>query len=269
MIKRFIWILAIPLCGFAFEQSPWVDSPYLFRFRPSLEVSYFPGVNGGSPSSFSSLNEDLNLNLGVATMSRYEIQLETDFFHSKMRSFNFESVALQLRNQFMDDIAGAPISLTLGGSYRFVPMHRLHDVAMPYHYLHNFELVSSIGKEWSSPPNWIVRSYGLLAVGIANQGSPWIKANLLIEGAIAKRHEIAAIVESYFGFGFKNQIDIDTFSGYYNVAHRSIDVGLRYAYEFDIYGTLSAKASYRVYAHAYPENLVSILLEYSFPFSLF
>ncbi len=268
-MKKLLWIMALPLCGFAFDQTPWLDSPYLFRFRPSFELSYFPKVNNATPSSFSSWNEDLNLNLGVATMSRYEIQVESDFFHSRMRSFNFESIALQLRNQFMDDIAGAPVSLTLGGSYRFVPRRRLMDVAMPYHYVHNFELVSSIGKEWAAPPYWVARTYGVLAVGIANQGSPWIKAKLLVEGAIAHQHQIAAIIDGYFGLGYKNHININTFTGYYNVAHRSVDLGLRYAYQFAVYGLLGVTASYRVYAHAYPANRASLMLEYSLPFSLF
>lgn len=262
-------LVCITALAWGFDQRPWIGEPYLLEFRPSFTLSYFPSVANANRSHFSSWNEDLNLNLGVATMSNYDIQLEIDAFNSRMRSFNVESVGAQIRKLLLDDVEGDLLSWIVGFNYKVVPHHRLKDVAMPYHYVSNFEFVSSIGKEFSRESEWIYRIYTFMSFGIANKGSPWIKADLYVEGLIQAKHEWDLFLNSYFGFGEKNTIDIDQFDGYYNTAHHSLDLGAGYRYHFDVYGSLGVNGLYRLYAHAYPRHLFAITIDYRFPFSIF
>lgn len=268
-MKRVLALLLFCSVCYGFDERPWIDEPFLFSFRPSVTLSYFPKLANSSDPNFNSFNQDLNLNLGVSTMSNYDIQGEMNFFHSRMRSFNFESIAVQIRKLLLDDVTGDLVSLIAGINYRVVPHHRLKDVAMPYHFVSNFEGVVSIGKEFSKQEYWVFRLYSVLAAGIANKGSPWISGDLAFESLIQNRHQIDAQVNGYFGLGSSDFIQIDTFDGYYDIAHHSVDISAAYRYHFPVYGVLGLEGLYRVYAHAYPKNYFSLTLRYSLPFSLF
>ncbi|MBI5274292.1 MAG: hypothetical protein HY860_04475 [Chlamydiales bacterium] len=253
----------------AFDQRPWIDEPYLFDLRPSFSLSYFPSVANANQLDFHSLNEDININLGVATMSGCDIQAEIEAFNSRMKVFNVESIGVQVRKLLFDDIEGDLFSWIIGLNYRVVPHYRLEDVAMPYHYVSNVEAVTSMGKEFSKGPYWIYHIYSMLAAGIANKGSPWMKVDFYGEGLIQDRHEWDVFLKTYFGFGNKNIININKFDGYYDVAHHSIDLGAGYRYHFVLYGSLGINALYRLYAHAYPSHLFAVTIDYCFPFSVF
>jgi len=266
-VKRFL-LLLFTSSVWAFEESPWFSEPYLFEFRPAFTWGYFSEVEGGS-ESFSSNTQDLVLNLGVATMSNIEAQVDLQFWGSKQKSFNFESMAVQLRYLVLDDLVGDLISLTAGANFRVVPFWRLQDVAMPYHYVSNLEAVVSAGKEFSSGPYWYFHLYGLGAFGWANKGAPWLR--FLLEGRynIQNTHRLSGICRSYIGLGDKRTVDVSNFDGYYDVYHRSIDLAASYYYHFREWGDLGVEGGYRVFARAYPEWNRYIMIEWKVPFSIF
>ncbi len=255
----------------AFEESPWLDFPYEFHFRPDFKESYYTKINQGHPHKITyqnSWNEQLNLNLGVTTLSLVELQIEGEFFQTKATRFTFESIGAQVRTQCLDDIQGDIVSLTIGSSFRFVPDHALKDPYVPYHQLVNFEGNLSLGKEFDQAFEWTKRSYLFLGAGIANQSAAYLKANAYFE-MHRMHHLFGTFLKSYFGFGSKKFIDLNDFHGYGNINHQSLDFGLIYRYLFDIYGSLSIECAYRLYAYAFPKNFTSVEIRYNFPFSIF
>lgn len=270
MRRFFLLGLLLPaLSGFSFDERPWISEPYLFEFRPSFAISHFSQVANATPKDFSSWNENLNLNLGVSTLSNMDIQAEMNFFQSRMRSFNFESVAFQVRKLLLDDIIGDICSLIMGLNYRIVPHSRLKDIAMPYHFVSNFEAVASFGKEFPKGPYWLWHFYMFAAAGIANKGSAWVKVNPYLQAMIANRHELSSSLTSYFGFGPSKNIQINRFDGYYDTKHQNVDIQGEYRYHFPIYGSLGVSGAYRLYARAYPKKEYIVKVDYRYPFSVF
>jgi len=270
MIKKVIFVALASIQLAAFEESPWLDFPYEFHFRSSIEGSYYSSINDGQKVSCytHSFNEQLNLNLGVVTLSQIDLQLEMEAFKTKATTGSLESLGAQCRYQLLDDIQGDPISLTFGASFRFVPDHALNDPYTPYHELLNLEGTVCIGKEFDQVFNWVKRTFLLLGAGMANTGSPWARFNSLFE-MHRQHHVFGAFLQGYFGFGSTHHVNVNHFHGYAKIAHQSIDVGLLYRYLFDIWGTLSIELSYRPYAQSFPSNFSKIEIRYNLPFSLF
>lgn len=263
--------LGLGSLAFGFEQTPWVDFPYEFQLRTSFFESYYSAISDSYPFEAkykNSFNEELKLNIGVATLSQVDFQIESEFFQSKATTFTLESIGFFVRSQVLDDVQGDWISATIGTSIRYVPDHALHDPFVPYHNLFNFEGNLALGKEFDEAFDWTKRGSVFFAVGIATQSAAYIKFDGLFEFH-RMSHLFGCFFKSYFGLGNKKQIDLAQFHGYGKYMHQSVDVGLCYKYLFDIYGALSIEASYRFYAFAFPENETAIEIRYQLPFSVF
>ncbi|MCI5052879.1 MAG: hypothetical protein MRY21_07085 [Simkaniaceae bacterium] len=270
MKRLALLLLLVQAKVFALVELPWLTEPYLFHFRPAVEVGYYPSIESrGAQIDSSNTLERAEFNLGVAFMSNIDVQAELELYHSQRLNFNFQSFATSVRMQFLDDIAGDPVSLTAGVDYRVVPFWRLKDPGVPYHFVSNFQLNSAVGKEISRGDYWIFRTYGVAAIGMANKGYPWFRLDLNAGANFANRHRLDLDLKTYIGFGYVQAIDVNTFDGYYDIAHRSIDAQIAYRYHFQIYGTLSLEGLYRIYAHSYPSDYRAVIIRYDYPFSLF
>jgi hypothetical protein len=264
-----LFVLAIATLQ-SFEIKPWYPKIYQLEFRPSYTVQHYPAVdNAVNPKEFYSTDQILTLNLGVPFTPFWDVQLEGEFDHTKRRSFGLLSGGGQLRYQLLDDISGDPFSMTLGLSYRGVPYNRLEDVSTPYHFVSNFELHSTIGKELVRGDTWIFRTFAFLGAGIANKGSPWLRPLVSVEVNIKDQHQLEFFTEGYFGFGDQTKVNVRKFSGYQNIEHRSVDGAFVYRRIFKIWGSLEFQFLRRLYAHSYPERLSGFTVTYRLPFSLF
>jgi hypothetical protein len=263
--------LLMTSCLFSLEESPWLEFPYEFHFKTTFLESYYSEIQGATfqkKDYRNSWNEQFNLELAVTTLSMLDIALEGEFFQTKATSFTLESLASQLRWQVLDDIQGDPFSVALGGNLRFVPDHALRDPYVPYQGLINFEALLAVGKEFDVAFDWTKRFYVLSAVGIAIQGAPYLRVDARFD-MHRKNHLFALLLNTNFGFGQKDSIDFDHFHGYADIWHQSLDLGVAYAYLFDIYGKLGIELSYRPYAKNFPKNFSKIEIRYDFPFSIF
>ncbi|MDN3504279.1 MAG: hypothetical protein P0S95_01730 [Rhabdochlamydiaceae bacterium] len=272
-MKRILLFIALlfSIRGAAFELQPWFTYPYEFHFRPSYLAAYYPNVNGATnPISYNAWNQELYLNFGFNTMSQFDTQIEAGFFNTSKTNATFQSAAVMGRYLLLDDVQGDPISAALGLNIRFVPDHALTDTFTPYHNIVNFETNLAIGKEFDNLQYWLYRLYGVASVGIANRGAPWVKGLGSFEfNARDNRNQCAVLVDSYFGFGSQDFVNINRFNSYAKIWHQNVDVSAIYRHLFDIWGTISIEFGYRVYAKNYPENLVFAKLKYDLPFSIF
>lgn len=259
-----------PAALFSFVIDPYLTTIGEFEFRPSYSYRYYPSVNRGfNPSSYNSHDHLIDLNLGVQFWPNWDLQLQSDFSCTDRLNWGGQRVGLQVRHLLLDDVAGDPISLALGGQFFFVPTRNMRDVSSPYHAQGNFELGLATGKEISSTYHWLWRFWGYVGGGIANRGSPWLRPLLAVEAKFHLRHKLKLFSEGYVGFGDRSRVNINRFNGYAKIQHRSIDVGLNYTYLFKIWGALGLQYSYRPYAHAFPQHASIFKVEYRLPFSLF
>lgn len=260
-------LLFFPCFLFGFELQPWYPTVGEFNLRSAYSFCYYPSVSQGRP--YHSHDHRIDLNLGVQFWSNWDVELESGFLHSRRLNWGTERVGLQLRHLFLDDVAGDPISLSIGLQGFYVPTRSLRDVSVPFHAQGNLELGAAVGKEIDKTYNWLFRFWGFMGVGMANRGAPWIRSLLMAEMKFKENHVLKAFTESYIGFGHRHRVCANDFNGYGKIAHRSIDLGLNYTYLFRIWGSLSFEGAYRLYAHSFPKHAVSARLEYRLPFSLF
>src|SRR5262249_9152556 len=144
----------------------------------------------------------LNLSLNNAfpdQMVGAEIELMQS--STKRQKGNLDQIKLTGRYMWQDDIAGDPISLTPGVSYIQAFRKSVKDVSSFHHGLNNIECFISIGKENPEERSWNSRWWGLLALGIAEQGSPWCRAHLNVEKRLGKTDELKFFMHSLWGFG--------------------------------------------------------------------
>lgn len=267
---RWIFILLILLLNQAngLERRPWFYSPYELHIGAALEGSWFSTVNHGfNPIDYHSNNIQLQGYLIVPFAPMWEAELELELERTSKRSFGFESLALEVRNQLLNDITGDWFSLDVAGNIRFVPTSRLKDVAVPYHNLVNFEIAAALGREFDSQGDWFARGFLFAALGQANRGFPWIRSTFEVEAKVLKQSIFRGFIYGYFGLGNRVGVNVNQFHSYANIAHRSIDVGASYSYIFDIWGKMTLQYSYRPYARSFPERLQAVKLAYDLPFS--
>jgi hypothetical protein len=256
--------------GFALETKPWFGDKYAFNFESVFTYSRFHKVEGASVQLSSPLNNrDLLFDVGFNPSAVFDMQLETEFAKTTEVNWALRSAALQGRYQVFDDISGDPVSLALGLNIRAAPHHFLRDVSTPYAAEFNTEVTGALGKEWSKAGQWQMRTYGFVALGIANRGYPWTRGLWVWQYSLRNIHRFTLFAEGDAGFGNQQHVDVNHFSGWGKFQHQSIDLGVEYGYRISVYGMISAAYAHRVFAHNFPQNVNFFVLSYRVPFSLF
>jgi hypothetical protein len=263
------WLLLLPVFSLtALEIKPWIGEPWLFNWLAGYTYGAYPDVEGNTNATpYGSHNQYIDLGLLAPLTPTLDVEFGLTLNNTNLIKWGFETVALQGRYQFMDDIQGDLISLTAGLSMRYVSPNNLRDPSCQYHKKWDFEAGVSAGKEWSQGPYWIARSFAWIAVGQGTSDYPWMRALLSLAGNIDNQWQGELFADSYFGFGNRVTVDPRDFHSYARIGHRSVDLGLRAGYKFAILGLLNLEGAYRVYARAYPERNYAITMRYRYPFS--
>ncbi|MBS0650556.1 MAG: hypothetical protein JSR93_05285 [Verrucomicrobia bacterium] len=258
-----------PVLASSLETKPWFGSVWEFHFSSAYTYSRYHRVQDASVQlSHPSNDQLLRFDLGVSPSEMWDVQAEVEFINTPRQSFSYRSAAAQARVQWLNDIAGDPVSWTTGFNIREVSDKSLHDVSCPYHAIVDFELTTALGKEWSKGPYWTARTWGNLGIGIANEGSPWLRGLWVFEKNWDNRHRAIFFTDGYFGFGTKQHVNVKHFNGWAKYHHQSIDLGLGYQYHFDLWGDITLSYARRIYAHTFPEQVNFITIAYQVPFSV-
>lgn len=273
-LKICLFIAPLPL--FALKIEPWFAEPWEFELDSCYTYSRYRHVQNAirplkSPSNDHLVAFDLSVTpvFGLAADAPWNYAIDLEFAATPRQSFGFRSAGGQIRYLWLDDVSGDFASVTTGLDLRGVSHASLKDISCPYHSYANFELNTSIGKEWDRWEYWIARAFAFVGLGTANRGYPWIRAIIAGEGNHHDLFEYKVYVQSYIGLGHRKKINIDHFHGYGLIQHRSIDLGASIRYIFKIWGSLSLDYTYRVYAHSFPEHVNFFTICYRLPFSLF
>lgn len=267
MKKSLLTALVFPTLAIAFVEEPWFPQCFEFNARAEYGFNTFRDVEGASPNLSSRFNtHEMALGLELTAPDTWDWQAEIEFADTTSVSFGYRSFALMARKLWLDDICGDCVSLTTGLSYRDASTRMRKALSTPYHGRANFEFHTAVGKEWSRGPYWITHTWVVAAIGQATSGMPWLRGDFFLGFNIQDAHRLYFLFNSYIGLGSKNHVDVDSFNGWGNIAHRSIDIGARYAYHFCCYGKLEFDYMRRVYAHCYPERVNFFILRYTLPF---
>lgn len=265
------WIaLAAPTLCFALEQKPWYPDLLEFNFLARYNYNFFDRVDHGVPQLESTYHTHvLSAGLEVTAPETWNYQLELELADSSTVSFAYRSFAIQVRKLWLDDITCDPVSLSTGLVYRDASTKMRKALSTPYHGRANFELHTSIGREWHKGCFWTFRTYGIVAIGQATSGKPWLRGDLFLWWNAEDVHQFRLYAESYWGLGSRTTVPTIDFTGWGEIAHQSIDLGGSYRYKFGCYGSLQFDYKHRVYAHSYPEHVNFFLFTFKFPFSIF
>lgn len=263
-------LLSLPITGFAFDQAPWFGLPLEFYWETAYTYSEYSKVqNAVEPLRHTSHDHLFNFGLGASLSAVWDGGIELEIADTPRETWGTRSFGAEIRHLWLDDVMGDPVTLTTGAIFRYVPRRSLRDISTPYHAQSNFELNGAVGREWASGEFWHFRTFGYVATGIANRGSPWLDVHLAAGFNQEDRFQYEIFSRGYFGFGDQREVNIEHFNGYAKIHHQSVDVGVNFRYLTEVWGSFTFEYTRRVFARSFPENVNFFTIRYVLPFSFF
>jgi hypothetical protein len=266
LLKTLIFFSTLPWILFATNATPWEGELGQSIFTLEGRYEHCSGVDDAAiqkPLWSRILSFDLETFL-EKMVGELELEIAKTPPISGLRNIN-----LQGKFFIWDDLSGDPLSASIGINVRYVRPSFLQQPLTPYHGPWDFFINGALGKEWSREIYFISRLFGFLSLGQASRGSPWSQLGLVNEWNWRDRHRLQGSLLTYLGWGAHSLRNLSHFSGYNSIAHRSIDLSLRYTFLWKIWGMLSVEGGYRVYARFFPENFYWCSLSYTLPFTFF
>lgn len=252
----------------ALEKQPWFGDVYEFFLHTGYAFSWFRKVDGAEEQLKSTSLDNLWFaDLEFATSPQWSFDLEGEIAQTPRQPFGPRSVAFQSRYLMYDDIIGDPFSLALGANVRYIFPIAVRDISCPYGANFDFIANISIGKEFDFRGDWRYRLWSYGSVGVANEGSPWIRGIGAFEMNCSDVHKWAFFVDALKGYGEKTVVDIDNFHGYASIRRTYLDLAVRYGYGMGVWGTLRLEYIRRIVAVRCPEKMDMLVLSWLVSFS--
>lgn len=250
------------------EVKPWLGEVYELQFKSLYSFSFYPSVDHAIPQLRNHSHDHLlYFGLEYPGSPRTSFDGDLQFVNTPRQSFSFRSFALQGRYLWLDDIVGDRVSFVTGFHLRYTSQKSLRDVSCPYHGDVDFEGHFAIGKEFDNVQDWRLRYWGFAALGIANRGSPWMRAIVSVEGNYKDLHKWAIYSIGNHGFGRKTILDPYAFNGYGMIRAKFIDLGCSYGYQIGCTGTVRIGYEKRVLARRCPQRMNTFYISILIPFS--
>lgn len=260
----YIFIVFLPFSIFGIELMPWFEKNLEIHPRVTYLFQTYDKVDDNKHSSD---DHYVNLSLSVA-YDRWNGELEVTAGHTHENCFGLDNIRLTGRYLWLNDVVGDYISLVPGITITkaFKPFRR--DFSSFHHGGIEVEGHVAFGQETSCFEFWSSRWWGVVAIGVADVGSPWIRGDLAWEKNWWDLHWIRFFLNSLWGLGSDNLKRTSKFRGYGSIMHQSIDVGAKYFYQINCSGILSVGYAYRVHAKNFPSYAHQVILSFMYPFGL-
>ncbi len=269
-MKRFFILLCLSAKLAAFQVAPWFGDVWEFYLNAEYILSTYSHVNHGVPDShYRSWDQIASIDLSLSPAETWLFDVEIQAAQTRAFSYSLRSIALQSSYLCLNDLAYDPVSLALGGSLRYVTHRGWHDVSLPYHAPIQLEGFCSVGKEWTSGPDWLHHLFFWGALGCGNIGMPWLHGILTYEQQRPGLYICGLALDALMGLGANQGVPLHHFPGYGKIYHRSIDIKAHYSIDCGLWGFFDMAYMYRLYAKSFPERVQSIIFSYNLPFSLF
>jgi len=205
---------------------------------------------------------------GYVPYAPYSLEVEVNTAGTTANNFGWNDAIVTCRYQLMDDISGEDfVSAVAGVSISRARPKFVRDISTFHHGTWEYLFHGSIGKEEPCGPTWASRAWGLVGLGVANEGSVWVVSRLEYERNACDRYWYGVFLDGLFGMGCQDLV-IDSFTGYGPIKHRSVNLGGEFTYSFWENGTLTLKYSFRVWAENFPAYTNLATIEFHYPFGL-
>lgn len=264
----FLFLFSISSCLYAIERQPWFGK--LFEFEPyfSYSTQYYRSITTPEGSlSYHHTNQFFEGGVRVSPLPCLNLEINAAWAETKSLS-GYDHAGLAIHYLVLDDVVGDFASLSIGYWIDQAPPSSVRDPSS-FHQGHwNHEIDLSIGKELSCGRFWTSRFWSFGAVGIADEGSPWIHYGVFGEFNRFDEQQGRIGLEGIQGFGKHNFPLVEPFSGYGSLHYRALDLATGYRYSFCDWGIWDLAFSYRVMAQNCPKNLCKVVLTIYYPFGL-
>ena len=255
----------------ATERAPWFADLYQFELRTTYAYSDYDQLSpeSGLGQPHSSRSHLASAGLSVSPFQCWSFEVEGFTADTSQAPFHFSSAKAMARMQVTSDIIGDPVSLVVGAGLELPTDSTRNDLALEYHGDYEVELHAAIGKELATCRGcWVLRAWGVAGMTLSNLGSPYVFAEGNGELQLLNGSQIGAFVRTRAGLGERDLDLTNTFHGYSQIEHRSLETGVRYRRSFLMCSHLVVEYGQRVHAENSPDNVHRITATLCLPFSL-
>lgn len=256
----FYTFLLAPITLFSLETNPWIGALFEIETHFSLFYQNFDRV-ASSSSSFRYSSNDFfpMIGAGVAIAEDFAFDIEFTGASTRRQAADLDNIAFGMRYVMLDDVAGDPMTVTLGLNIIKAFDSALKDIASFHHGKFEGEWTLAFGKEVAHGELWCSRFWTLVAFGLGDHGSPWYRANAAWENRFVERHIGRFFVNTLWGSGKSVLKSRRHFHGYGPIHHQSVDVGFRYTYENEYFGNVALEYFFRPFARSFPSHVNGIV----------
>lgn len=264
-IIALLYLIATLLLGNAQATAPWFGRDKLVEITPRTSYQHYSKIETGEGVvDQEGANAFSCVDISIASDNKYDLLVKTLFSETNEHTFTLESLYSSIRRQWSSDIIGDPFTVVTGINLTLPTSSALRDYNTIYCGKLELEALAIVGRESSCGPFWSSRWWALIALGQADRGYPWIRADAAFEKNFTDRHQWKIFVKAARGLG-KESLSLSSFSGYGKIGYCTVDTGVAYSYQ-------EGRVAVEYLLRAWGENTLlqaqSITLSIFLPFSL-
>ena len=270
MASFLYFFLLAPIVCTATDLKPWFGNEYETEIRASLLYQNYKYLDIPSHREFKRNENDYFATLSATyPFRRYSGEFEATAAFTKHQRRRWDNFRVTGRYQWWnDEFDGDPFSIVTSITLTQAMGRALHDVSSFHHGHIEGEFDFSFGKKYGYPcsKDFVFRWWGVAGIATSDRGSPWARGDAACEYNYSDMHLFRLFLNSLWGMGGYDIRPRHHFKGYGKIAHRSVDVGIRYSLNWGWWGTLSLQYARRVHARNFPKNANLVFIEYYYPF---
>lgn len=247
---RLIFFL-FPCTLWGFDFFPWFGTDFTFDITPFYIFRYFPSLN--TDFRHFSTHETGNIigsEIHFTGMREYTAGMFVSLTKTSRMEFGLNSVNFMAGTQFFNDRLGDFLTASAYFMANGNASRATRDLILYHSARWELEWHLSVGKERTVGPSWSYRGWLDLGFGTGTSGSPYLKGLLFLEKNYCDCSVVGVFAKTWIGLG--NRPLKPPFYGYGSVAHRNLDVGMRYTYMTPYWGCFGADVSLGLVAVNYP-----------------
>lgn len=251
---------------FATDLNPWygrdleIETNAIFRYQ-----RYYVIKTPSRNLRYHSNDQFYTVNAGLSAFD-FRAELEATLANTRKQNPAFDNARLTVRYKVWNDILGDFLTLTPGITLTQACKHSVHDLSSFHHGKLEAEFHLAFGREFSCAEFWYRRFWGVVGIGTADVGSPWLRGDFNWEENWCDQQQLRLFILTLWGLGGNNIHCRHSFKGYGPIHHQSIDLGVGYSYLFEFGAKVSLDVTHRVYAYNFPSQANQFVLSVFYPF---